>query len=166
MFLSGVATAAAASLAGCSGNGSDGSGDGEDPQTAAADDGSPGETSGQSLRMTVGEAVAGSEWTTFAATYPRDRFTVEPAQHEELEIGIDTTGDGSPDETFDESNVSGVNNNDYSFNIALDTGYELAEGDVVVVDYPAVVNPDETGEYDVELTLNEEQTATGTVTIE
>lgn len=159
-----TATAAAtAAVAGCSGT-SESPGGGN--ETVAAEDPSAGVTSRQSLRMTVGESVAGSEWTSIAAEYPREYFTVQSAQHEELSLGVDTTSDGTVNESFDESNVSGVNNNAYSFNIGLDTGYELQQGDVVVVEYPAVDNPDEAGEYEVDLTLNDEQSATGTLSIQ
>jgi hypothetical protein len=62
--------------------------------------------------------------------------------------------------------VSGVNNNEYSFDVTLDTDYTLQEGDVVVVRYPAVDNPAEPGDYEVELRLNDGRTETVTVTIE
>jgi len=54
---------------------------------------------------------------------------------------------GGRDRRFDESHVSGVNNNAYSFDVTLDMDDTLEEGDVVVVRYPAVDNPDEPGEY-------------------
>jgi hypothetical protein len=62
--------------------------------------------------------------------------------------------------------ISGANNNDFSFTIELDTGYTLVEGDTVLVEYPAVDNPSEPGEYEVEVSVNEVQTATATITIE
>ncbi|WP_233255319.1 MULTISPECIES: FimD/PapC N-terminal domain-containing protein [Haloplanus] len=37
---------------------------------------------------------------------------------------------------------------------------------MIVVGYPAVDNPEDPGEYEVEVRLNGERTATGTVTIE
>lgn len=163
-FVITATTAVTAAVAGCSGTSE--SPDGGGNQTVAAEDPSAGVTSRQSLRMTVGEDVAGSEWTSLAAEYPREHFTVQSAQHEELTLGVDTTGDGTIDESFDESDVSGANNNAYSFTIGLDTGYELQQGDTVVTEYPAVDNPDEAGEYNVELTLNDEQSTTGTVAIQ
>jgi len=42
----------------------------------------------------------------------------------------------------------------------------LEEGDVVVVRYPAVDNPDEPGEYTVETRLNGERAANAMVTIQ
>lgn len=119
----------------------------------------------QTLRLTVNETTAGSELSAFGATYPRDRFVVDSAQHDALFVGVDTDGDGTVEREFDETNVSGVNNNAYSFDVTLDTGYTLEAGDTVVVRYPAVDNPDEAGEYDVEVGLNGQQRANSTVTI-
>lgn len=120
----------------------------------------------QSLRITVDESTAGAEWTAIGATYPRDRFTVGSAQHDEIVLGVDTNGDGELDREFNETHISGVNNNEFSFDITLDTGYTLQEGDVVFVSYPAVDNPGEPGEYEVDLRVNDGQSESGTVTIE
>lgn len=100
-----------------------------------------------------------------SAVYPRGSFTVRPAQHEKIEIGVDVTLDGTPDQEFEASDISGVNNNDYSFTIELDTDYTLQRGDAVVVDYPAIDNPDEPGEYEVELSVNEQQSTMATLSI-
>jgi hypothetical protein len=162
--LAGVATALATAAAGCSsvGNGND---DGDEQPVEVSDD-SAGERTSQSLRLTVGEDLAGSEWQSVSATYPRDQFAVQSAQHEDIGLGVDTSGDGTADEEFDAGVISGVNNNEYSFTIELDTGYTLAAGDTVLVDYPAVENPTDPGDYDVELSVNGVQTATATITIE
>lgn len=163
--LVGTAAAITTGLAGCSlDDGSAGDG-GEDSDGVEPADSDPGTRSEQSLRLTVGEELAGSQWQSVGATYPRDRFTVQSAQHEDIFLGVDTSGDGNADEEFDASAISGVNNNDFSFTIELDSGYTLTEGDTVLVEYPAVDNPDEAGEYEVELTINEVQTATVTVRI-
>lgn len=164
-YLAGTATAISIALAGCSTNSGNGDGESEDGQGVDPSDESPGARSEQSLRLTVGEDLAESEWQSIGATYPRDRFTVQSAQHEEIFLGVDTSGDGTADEEFGPDAISGVNNNDFSFTIELDTGYTLTEGDTVLVDYPAVDNPSDPGEYEVELTINDVQTGTVTVTI-
>lgn len=157
--VTGSAAAVVTALAGCS-MGGDG-GDGVEPA-----DSSTGATAAQALRLTVNEDAAGSEWQSVSATYPRDRFTVDSAQHENIGLGVDQSGDGSADEEFGAGVISGVNNNDFSFSIELDTGYTLQAGDTLLVDYPAVGNPEEAGDYEVELSVNEARTETVTVTIE
>ena len=112
----------------------------------------------------MGEDLAGSEWTEAGATYPREAFTVDSAAHEEIVLGVDT--DGEIGRRFDETHVSGVNNNAYSFDVTLDTGYTLQEGDVIILGYPAVDNPSDPGEYEVDLRVNGQETTTATVTIE
>jgi hypothetical protein len=128
---------------------------------------SPGATGvNQTLRITAEETTGGSEFAAIGATCPRDNFTVGSAQHGAVTIGVDTDGDGDLDRTFDETHISGVNNNEYSFDVTLDTGYTLEEGDAVVVRYPATDNPSESGEYEIEVRLNDQQTETVTMTIE
>ncbi len=162
--LVGAATALATAVAGCSSGGTNS--DDEDGEPVEPADTSAGEQARQSLQVTVGEELAESEWQSISATYPRGRFTVESAQHEDIALGVDTSGDGTADEEFDASDISGVNNNDYSFTIELDTGYTLVEGDTILVEYPAVENPSEPGDYEVEVSISEVQTATATITIE
>jgi len=136
-----------------------------DEQAEVAND-DPGATDvNQTLRIEVDETIAGAEWTAIGTSYPREQFTVDAAQHEEIVLGVDTDGDGQLDRSFNETHISGVNNNAYSFDVTLDTGYTLQEGDVVVVGYPAVDNPSEPGEYQVEVRLNDGQSSTGTITI-
>lgn len=163
-----VAVIVLVSLAGCSaiggGSAEDGSADG--PVVEAADPSVNATDVDQTARFEVDESSAGEEWESFAVRYPRDRFSVGGAKHAEVEYGVDTDGDGDVDREFDESSVSGVNNNAYSFTLTLDTGYTLEEGDVVVVRYPSVDNPSKPGDYDVRVTLNDGQNATGTLTIE
>ncbi|WP_136717980.1 hypothetical protein [Halorientalis salina] len=152
------------SLAGCSALTG---GDGSDPGQATIEDNEANATNvTQSLRIEANESVAGSEWTEIGATYPRDEFTVDAAQHADIELGVDTNGDGEMDREFNETHVSGVNNNAYSFTIGLDTDYTLEAGDVVMVSYPDIDNPSEPGTYEVEVRLNDQQTATTNVTIE
>jgi len=159
-----VCLVALVALAGCSASvGGDGStaDDGvelEDNSTGATD-------VTQSVGIEADDSTAGQELTAIGATYPRDDFTVDAAQHDQIGIGVDTDGDGELEEEFDETHVSGVNNNAFSFDVTLDTGYTLESGDVVVVEYPAVDNPSEPGEYVVEVRLNDRQTADATVTI-
>ncbi|NIB99844.1 hypothetical protein [Halobacterium sp. R2-5] len=162
-----VALALLVSTAGCAAFG------GGDTDTAPTDDVvEPSDPSAdatgvtQSVRLSVDESTAGGEWTSLSVEYPRENFTVESAQHENVSLGVDTDDDGEVDEQFDETHISGVNNNAYSFRVELDTGYTLESGDVVVVEYPAVDNPAELGNYTVEATLNDEQTANGTITVE
>lgn len=151
-------------LAGCASGGNDGDNTGDEQVTL--EDNSAGERTTQSLRVPVGETLADSEWQSVSATYPRDQFTVQSAQHENIGLGVDTTGDGTADEEFGAEAISGANNNDFSFTIEVDTGYTLADGDTILVEYPAVDNPSDPGEYDVEMSVNETQTATATITIE
>lgn len=163
-FLAGTTTALGVGLAGCSSGSENGDGGG-DGQAVEPSDESTGARSEQSLRLVVGEGLAGSEWQSIGATYPRDRFAVQSAQHEDIFLGVDTSGDGTANEEFGSETISGVNNNAFSFTIEVDSGYTLENGDTVQVDYPAVDNPAEAGEYEVELTINEVQTGTVTVTI-
>ena len=160
--LAGAATTLAAALAGCSSGGNNN----DDQNPVEPDDNTAGERTSQSLRLTVGEDLADSEWQSVSATYPRDQFVVQPAQHEAIGLGVETSGNGNADEEFDASAISGVNNNDFSFTIELDTDYMLMEGDTLLVEYPAIDNPSEPGEYEVEMTVNDVQTATATITIE
>lgn len=120
----------------------------------------------QSIGIEVDETTGGEEWTEIGATYPRDHFTVDAAQHDQIQLGVDTDGDGESEETFNETHISGVNNNAFSFVVTLDTGYTLESGDVVMVEYPAIDNPSEPGEYTVEVGLNDHQTTNATVAIE
>jgi len=120
----------------------------------------------QSIGISVDESAAGAELTAIGATYPRDEFVVSAAQHEQISIGVDTDGDGTTDRTFNETHISGVNNNAYSFDITLDTGYTLQSGDIVTVEYPALDTPQEPGTYTVELRVNDQQTTNATVDIE
>ena len=120
----------------------------------------------QSLGITVDETTAGEELSEIGATYPRDEFVVSAAQHDGIAIAVDTDGDGTADRTFNETHISGVNNNAYCFDITLETGYTLQSGDVVTVEYPAIDNPSEPGDYTVELRLNDRQTANATAVIE
>ncbi len=151
-------------LAGCSALPGDDAPATEDDLEVADDD--PGATNvTQSLVFDVDESAAGTELTEVAAVYPREAFDVDAAGHEEIRIAVDTDDDGEAEERFDESHVSGVNTNEYSYTVTLDTGYTLDAGDTVLLEYPAVDNPDEPGNYTVELTLNEEHVENGTVTV-
>lgn len=58
-----------------------------------------------------------------------------------MTLGVDTNGDGEVDREFNESAISGVNNNDYSFTLSLDTDYTLDAGNTVVVRYPRSTTP-------------------------
>ena len=164
-----VVLVAMVAMAGCSAVPGGGAVDGGDASTpeegVAVGDDAPGATDvNQTLRVEVGEDLAGSEWTEAGATYPREAFTVDSAAHEEIVLGVDT--DGEIGRRFNETHVSGVNNNAYSFDVTLDTGYTLQEGDVIILGYPAVDNPSDPGEYEVDLRVNGQETTTATVTIE
>ena len=165
-----IAVAVLITLAGCSavlpGDQSNSETTTESEGIAVANSSSGATNVNQSLRIAVDESMAGAELTELGATYPRDRFTVESAQHSGIGLGVDTNGDGEIDREFNETHISGVNNNEFSFDITLDTGYTLQEGDTIVLGYPAVGNPSEPGEYDVEIRVNGESAATGTITVE
>ncbi len=163
-----VALAVLVATAGCASFGGSSDTDAEPTSgvVAPSDSAANATAVNQTIRLSVDDSTAGSEWTSLSVAYPRENFTVESAHHENVSLGVDTNDDGAPEETFNESHISGVNNNAYSFTVELDTGYTLASGDVVVVEYPAVDNPAEPGNYTVEVTLNDEQTANGTVTVE
>lgn len=120
----------------------------------------------QSVGIEVDDATAGEELTEIRAAYPRDRFVVGSAQHADIDVAVDTDGDGESERTFNETHISGVNTNDYSFAITLDSDYSLQSGDVVTVTYPDVDYPSESGEYTVELRLNDEQTTNATLVVE
>lgn len=160
-----VGVVALVALAGCSGLlGSEQSEVGDN--ITLEDDSSGAENVTQSIGIEVDESTAGEELTEIGATYPRDNFTVHAAQHDEIRLGVDTDGDGESEQTFNESHVSGVNNNAYSVDVALETGYTLESGDVVMLEYPGVDNPTESGDYTVEIRLNDHQTSNATLTVE
>ena len=166
-----VALAATVALAGCSavlpGDQSGPESTATPEEGIAIENSSAGATDvNQTLRIDVTESMAGAELTELGATYPRDRFAVDAAQHEAIVLGVDTDDDGEIDREFNETHISGVNNNEFSFDITLDTGYTLQAGDTIVLGYPEVSNPDEPGEYDVEIRVNGGSDATATVTIE
>jgi len=161
-----AATLGVASIAGCSAlpGGDDGS---DDDSSADLGDQSTGATDvTQTLRIPVSEETTGQTLQSISATYPRDRFVVDSAGHDAITVGVDSSGDGSLDEEYDSGAISGSNNNDYSFTITLDTSYELKSGDIVMLDYPAIDNPSEPGEYDITVSLNEGPERTVTVQIE
>jgi hypothetical protein len=158
-------TVSLVALAGCGGL-TDTAGPGGNETVAVADKSAGATDVNQTFRIAVDGSTADTEWTSISATYPRDRFAVGSTKHEDIVLGVDTDGDGEMDREFDERHVSGVNNNEFSLDITLETGYTLQESDVVVVTYPAVDNPSEPGEYAVEITLNGRQTTIGTVVIE
>lgn len=153
-------------LAGCAALG--GGDDASVPGDQVAPEGTSAGATGvdHTLRIKVDDDTAGQEWTAIGGSYPRGSFALDSAQHEAVFLGVDTDGDGTVDREFDETHVSGVNNNEFSFTVSLDTDYTLESGDVVVVRYPAVDNPSDPGEYDVEVRLNDQQTATGTVSVD
>lgn len=146
------------SVAGC---GSEESGT---PEPAAAENPDPGARTSQQLWIEADESQGETEWTSVGANYP-EAFTVEEAAPEDVGLGVDTSWNGEPDETFDEEQIEGIETDQQSFRIDLDTGHTLAEGDFVFVEYPAIVNPDESGGYEIEVTLNESQTETFTLEI-
>ncbi|WP_324662581.1 hypothetical protein [Haloarcula sediminis] len=156
-----AASASTVALAGCStDSGSDSDGE------VQPDDSGTGETNvSQTLRVPATDAVAGQTLDAVSATYPRDQFVVESASHDAISLGVDAGDTGTLDEEFDAGAISGVNNNEYSFTVTLDTGYELSADDVVVLDYPAVTNPDDPGEYEVTVGLNDTTETTVTVQI-
>ncbi|WP_336326763.1 hypothetical protein [Halovenus sp. HT40] len=171
-------------LAGCSGLGGDQPDveENSDDQPEESDEPDPSSTADEgvdtdnsttaaenvsyAVGIEVNESVAGQELDAIGATYPRENFTVEAAQHDEILLGIDTDDDGEIDRGFEEGVVSGVNNNAYSFDVTMDANYTLQTGDVVMIEYPDVNNPDEPGEYTVETRLNDQQMADATVLIE
>lgn len=167
-----VALAVLVSTAGCAalggGGGDNGGGDAGTTDDVVAPENTEADASdvNQTVGVTANESVSGETWTSLSVRYPRGNFTVESAQHGNVSLGVDTDDDGDLETTFNETHVSGVNTNDYSFNLELDTDYELETGDEVVVEYPAVDNPEESGNYTVEVTLNEDQTTNGTVVVE
>lgn len=163
-----IALAALVVTAGCAGlGGGDSSGESDDDGVVVPEDATANATAvNQTVQLSVAESVAGSEWTSLSVEYPRDEFTVQSTQHENVSLGVDPDGDDGETTWFNESHVSGVNTNAYSFTIELDTDYTLESGDVVVVEYPAIDNPAEPGNYTAEATLNEEQTTNSTISVE
>ncbi|WP_144902233.1 hypothetical protein [Halobellus captivus] len=162
-----AATAGCSSLSGSSDEPGNGGGDGASTEESVSlhrDD--PDASGAQTLRVPVSEAIAGQTLGAVSATYPRDRFVVDSASHDAITVGVDRTGDGSLDEEFGSDAISGANNNEYSFTVSMDTEYELRQGDVVALEYPAVRNPDESDEYEVTVGLNDQQEATTSVVIE
>jgi hypothetical protein len=157
-----IAMIAVAGCAGLPGSGQQDPGNGVN-----IEDNSSGATNvTQAVSVEVDDTGAGQEFTEIGATYPRDNFVVRAAQHDQIVLGIDSDGDGDVEHRFNESHISGVNNNAYSFDITLDTGYTLESGDVVMIEYPGIDNPSEPGEYIVEVRLNDRQTTNSTVTIQ
>jgi hypothetical protein len=159
-----VALAALVATAGCSAFGG-GDGDAPGDDTVEVANPSTNETAAYAVSAPVGDDAAGSEWDSLSVEYPREHFTVSAAQHDELELGVDTDDDGEVDRELNETHVSGVNNNDYSFTVELDTDYALESGDELHVTYPNVENPDEAGNYTAAVTVNDAATTNATVGI-
>jgi hypothetical protein len=160
-----VGLVAMIALAGCAGL--PGSGQPDSDDGVNIEDNSSGATNiTQAVSLQVDDTVAGQELTEIGATYPREDFVVRAAQHDQIVLGVDSDGDGDVEHRFNETHISGVNNNAYSFDMTLDTGYTLESGDVVMIEYPGIDNPSEAGEYTVEIRLNDRQTANATVSIE
>jgi len=158
-------TAGCSSIANSDGSGG-GSDDGSDDGGVTLGDNSTGTTGAQTLRIPVEESVAGQSLSSVSARYPRDRFVVDGTSHDAITIGVDQSGDGTLEEEFAPGAISGANNNEYSFTVTLETDYELTTDDIVVLEYPAVANPDEPGEYGVSVTLNDEQETNVSITVE
>jgi hypothetical protein len=152
-------------LAGCAGlPGSDQQN--SDTGVTIEDDSSGATNVTQAVSLEVDDASAGQEFTEIGATYPREDFVVRAAQHDQIVLGVDSDGDGHVEHRFNETHISGVNNNAYSFDITLETGYTLETGDVVKIEYPAINNPSQPGEYTVEMRLNDGHSVNTTVQIE
>lgn len=118
------------------------------------------------ISVEITEKRAGEELSEIDATYPRDVFIVNAAQHEDVPISVDTDGDGQVEKEFNETTISGVNNNAYSYTVTLETGYTLQAGDVVTIAYPTIDHPADPGTYTVETQVNGQAAANKTVTIE
>jgi len=160
-----IALAALVATAGCSAFG--GGGDGDAPGGDAVEAANPAtnETAAYAVSAPVGDDAAGGQWESLSVEYPRENFTVDAAQHDELELGVDTDDDGEVERELNETHVSGVNNNAYSFTVELDTDYTLESGDELHVTYPNVANPAEPGNYTVSVTVDDDATTNATVTI-
>jgi len=162
-----VALAALVATAGCSafgGGGGDGDAPGGDDAVEAANP-ATNETAAYAVSAPVGDDAAGGEWESLSVEYPREHFTVSSAQHDDLDLGVDTDGDGEVDRELNETHVSGVNNNAYSFTVELDADYTLESGDELHVTYPNVQNPTEPGNYTVSVTANDAPATNATVAI-
>jgi len=160
-----VALAALVATAGCTAFSAGGDGDAPGDETVDVENPATNETAAYAVSAPVGDDTADSEWESLSVEYPREHFTVESAQHDDLELGVDTDDDGEVDRELNETHVSGVNTNDYSFTVELDTEYTLESGDELHVTYPSVDNPDEAGNYTVEVTVNDAATTNATVAI-
>lgn len=116
----------------------------------------------------VREETAGETLDSITVTYPKELVDLSTSSHDEIRaIGVDTDGNGDSEETFDESDVSGVNVNDGNsrLTVAFDTEYALAADDRVKIRYEGATNPDTAGDYDVSATLNGGQTTEGVLTV-
>ncbi|MGQ4554589.1 hypothetical protein [Halobellus sp. GM3] len=140
-----------------------GGGDGTD---VTLEDDSTGAAGAQTLRIPAGESIADQSLSSVSATYPPDRFFVDGASHDSIPVGVDRDGDGELEEEFGSDAISGANNNDYSFAVTMETDVEPAAEDVVGLEYPAVENPGNPGEYDVEVSLNDERETSVAVAVE
>lgn len=116
----------------------------------------------------VGDGAAGDEFDEITVEYPKEEVDLSLSHYDSvLTVGVDTDGDGDPEETFDGSDP-GVNTNDDNSELTLtfDVDYTLAEGDRVQIRYGGADNPDSAGEYDVSVTLNSDQTVDGKLVVE
>jgi len=162
--LVGLALVVLVATAGCSALGGGDDGDASDGGVVEVENSVTGETAAYTVRAPV-DGAADAEWESLSVEYPRENFTVDSAQHDELELGVDTDSDGEVERELDETHISGVNNNDYSFTVELDTDYTLESDDELHVTYPRVSNPSEAGNYTVAVTVNDAETTNATVAI-
>jgi hypothetical protein len=96
--------------------------------------------------------ASGSRWVS---PTPRDRFTVQTAQHEGGGLGVDVSGDGTADETF-------CRRRQRRERRRLVHG-RTRTGDTVPVEHPAADCPSEPVDDEVELPISETETTAVTV---
>jgi hypothetical protein len=160
-----VCVAALVAVAGCGGNG--GSDQAGIDRGIDIDDNSAGAANvTHGIGVEVGGMIAGSGLTEITATYPEGQFVVGSAQPDEIVIRIDADGDSESERTINGSQITSVDTADNSFTLTLDSDDTLQSGYIVLVEYPAITNPDEPGEYTVEVRLNGRQTSEVTAVIE
>lgn len=133
-----------------------------------AEDATPGADGVVHSAVVEVDDAAGTTLDSITVEYPKDDVDLSTQSHDEiLTIGVDTDEDGDFERTFDEDDVSGVNTNDddSELTVTFDTATTLSAGERVTVRYDEAVNPDAAGEYAVSVTLNGDQTETGTLVV-
>lgn len=140
--------------------------------SVSASPNTPGSTATHTATVTVGSDASGSSWNSLVLDYSESDLS-NVGQGDLTVVGIDR-GDDDSGTTVDvdvSDDVSSVSASDdgTTLTIGLGGNYDLEQGDQLVVQFEDATNPKQTGNYTVQLTVNQQsaaETTDATLTIE